>query len=200
MPTVRDRRSEILDAALACFVERGVGATTVADIRERAGATTGSMYHFFPSKDAILGALYVDRLLGYQRDLAIHVSRHRTARAFVRGIVEHYLEWVETEPGAARFLFDARRIEAIAAVEPDITRANEGTFGALRARLASFVAKKEIEKLPMDIFIALIIGPAADYARHWLEKESKTEMQRARSLLAAAAWASVKKRTEEDRE
>ncbi|WP_394848451.1 TetR/AcrR family transcriptional regulator [Pendulispora brunnea] len=194
----RDRRSEILDAALACFVERGIGATTIADIRERAGATTGSVYHFFASKDAILGALYVDRLLRYQRDLAWRVKRHRTARAFIRGIVEHYLEWVETDPPSARFLFDARRTEAIAAVEAEIAQANAESFAMVREIARGFVAKGELEKFPMDVFTALIIGPAAAYARQWLEGQSKTDMARARVLLADAAWASVRKRSTEE--
>ena len=37
------RHDEILDAALRCFSQRGVGATTIADIREASGA---SVFHF----------------------------------------------------------------------------------------------------------------------------------------------------------
>ncbi|WP_394821559.1 TetR/AcrR family transcriptional regulator [Pendulispora albinea] len=196
----RDRRSEILDAALRCFVERGIAATTIADIRERAGATTGSVYHVFPSKDAIVGALYVDRLRSYQSDLLARASRHRTARAFIRGITLHYLEWVEAEPDAARFLFDARRTEAIAAVAAEIAEANRESFAAMRRSIDHFAAKGDLQDLPMDIFIAVVIGPAAAYARHWLEKESRTEMHRARALLADLAWASVQTKNERNEE
>ncbi|HTO27428.1 MAG TPA: TetR family transcriptional regulator, partial [Devosia sp.] len=42
-----DRRRQILDAALSAFLERGYAATSIADIRARSGASTGSIYHFF---------------------------------------------------------------------------------------------------------------------------------------------------------
>ena len=60
-----DRRRQILDAALACFLERGYLGTTIADIRRRSGATTGSIYHFFDGKGALAQALLTDAIVGW---------------------------------------------------------------------------------------------------------------------------------------
>ena len=38
-----ERRESILEAALSCFLEKGYIATTINDIREASGATTGSI-------------------------------------------------------------------------------------------------------------------------------------------------------------
>ena len=51
------RVDEILDTAEALIAEIGVDATTTNAIAERAGASVGSLYHFFPSKEAIVQAL-----------------------------------------------------------------------------------------------------------------------------------------------
>jgi AcrR family transcriptional regulator len=51
------RVEAILDAAEAVFGEMGVEAATTNAIAERAGASVGSLYHFFANKDAILSAL-----------------------------------------------------------------------------------------------------------------------------------------------
>jgi len=51
------RVEEILDAAEAVIVEQGVDAATTNAIAERAQAGVGSLYHFFPNKDAIITAL-----------------------------------------------------------------------------------------------------------------------------------------------
>lgn len=51
------RVEAILDAAEAVFGEIGVDAGTTNAIAERAGASVGSLYHFFPNKAAILEAL-----------------------------------------------------------------------------------------------------------------------------------------------
>jgi AcrR family transcriptional regulator len=53
----QQRVEEILDAAESVFGEMGVEAATTNAIAERAGASVGSLYHFFPNKDAILSAL-----------------------------------------------------------------------------------------------------------------------------------------------
>ncbi len=53
----QQRVEAILDAAEAVFGEMGVEAATTNAIAERAGASVGSLYHFFSNKDAILQAL-----------------------------------------------------------------------------------------------------------------------------------------------
>ncbi len=52
------RAPEILDAALACFADRGFAATRMDDIAApRAGITKGTIYLYFESKEAVFQAL-----------------------------------------------------------------------------------------------------------------------------------------------
>ena len=51
------RPDEVLDAALALFIEKGFAATRVEDIASRAGLSKGAVYLYFPSKEAILEGL-----------------------------------------------------------------------------------------------------------------------------------------------
>jgi len=192
----RGRRAEILDAALSCFTARGVDGTTIADIRQRAGATTGSIYHFFAGKDALVGALYVEVLRAYRASLLERLARARSARSAVRGIVEHYLDWVGERPEAASFLFEARRSPAVAAVEDEIRANNRDLFRGVRAQLARLgVAAAGV--LPPDLLIAMVIGPATTYAREHLAGHAATDLRRARRILADAAWAALDRHAEE---
>lgn len=54
----KDRREAILTAALECFVTRGFHGTAVPQVAKAAGMATGTMYHYFPSKQALVNALY----------------------------------------------------------------------------------------------------------------------------------------------
>jgi TetR/AcrR family transcriptional regulator, repressor for uid operon len=54
------RRREILDAAQACFEQKGFHATTMAEICAAAGISPGGLYRYFPSKEAIIGAMAED--------------------------------------------------------------------------------------------------------------------------------------------
>ncbi|WP_342237694.1 TetR/AcrR family transcriptional regulator [Inquilinus sp. OTU3971] len=65
------RPAELLDAAFELFVERGFAATRIDDIAARAGVSKGTVYLYFPSKQAVFEALVrqsvlpnVERLIG----------------------------------------------------------------------------------------------------------------------------------------
>jgi AcrR family transcriptional regulator len=50
-------RRQVLDAALQLFSKQGYGATSVRNIADEAGLSTGNLYHHFPDKEAIFRAL-----------------------------------------------------------------------------------------------------------------------------------------------
>jgi len=52
-----ERAPEILDAALACFAEKGFAACRMEDIARRAGISKGTIYLYFESKEAVFKAL-----------------------------------------------------------------------------------------------------------------------------------------------
>lgn len=51
------RPDEVLDAALALFMEKGFAATRVEDIAKRAGISKGAVYLYFSSKEAVFEGL-----------------------------------------------------------------------------------------------------------------------------------------------
>ena len=61
MPKIIDKqekRSQILDAAIRIFAQRGVKNTKIADIAEAAGIGKGTVYEYFQSKDEIISASF----------------------------------------------------------------------------------------------------------------------------------------------
>lgn len=57
-PAGPERRDAILDAALQCFVERGFHGTAMPDIAKKIGIATGTIYHYFASKEELVNALF----------------------------------------------------------------------------------------------------------------------------------------------
>jgi len=60
-----DRRERILVSAAALFARKGVAATTVREIADDVGILSGSLYHHFESKEAIVDTI----VSGYLEDL-----------------------------------------------------------------------------------------------------------------------------------
>ena len=64
-PTPAATRDRLIEAARYLFWEKGYAATGLSDILARANANSGSFYHFFESKDALLRTVldtYVEML------------------------------------------------------------------------------------------------------------------------------------------
>ena len=70
-PDRPDRRESIMDAALACFVERGFYGTAIPQIADKANIAAGTIYHYFESKEALVNALYRD-VEGSDRAARVH--------------------------------------------------------------------------------------------------------------------------------
>ena len=52
------RRAQILDAAIACFADKGYHGTSIDDIAARTHLSKGAIYHHFESKREILLAMF----------------------------------------------------------------------------------------------------------------------------------------------
>jgi AcrR family transcriptional regulator len=56
--TPAERREAIVAATLAVILEKGLAATTVRDIAERMGTSSGLIHHYFPSMDDVLAEAF----------------------------------------------------------------------------------------------------------------------------------------------
>ncbi len=54
---VEDRREQIIDAAMRVFAQKGFARATNRDVAREAGITTGLIYYYFESKEALLKAV-----------------------------------------------------------------------------------------------------------------------------------------------
>ena len=55
-----ERVASLLAAAAECFVDKGYDAATMTEIAARAGASIGSLYQFFPTKESLALAMVVE--------------------------------------------------------------------------------------------------------------------------------------------
>src|ERR1700686_5698167 len=58
---VEDRREQIIDAAMRVFAQKGFARATNKDIAHEAGITAGLIYHYFKSKEDLLGIVIEER-------------------------------------------------------------------------------------------------------------------------------------------
>jgi AcrR family transcriptional regulator len=98
----------ILDATARVFVSRGYAHATTNRIAEAAGISVGSLYQYFPSKDAIA----VELLRRYRETLLGLVHRHlenardSTLESIVRALIGAILRAEGIDPALHRVLIE----------------------------------------------------------------------------------------------
>jgi AcrR family transcriptional regulator len=185
------RRRAILDAALECFSTVGYDQTTLADIRQRAGASTGSIYHHFGSKEQIAGSLYLDAIRATQDHGIAALLRTRTGRTGIHAQVHSYLDWVEANPDRARFLLWMRHAEFVVPGEPEIDALNAQVQRRAQEWFARRIADGELPDVDPSIRRALVFGPCRHWASRWLAGDTTLTVAQAKRQLAPAAYAAL---------
>lgn len=127
----KQRVAELLAAGAAVFAEKGYEGATMTEIAARAGAPIGSLYQFFPSKEALADTLVQNYVALLAADLEALEARVRDmdSRALVEGLFS-VLRGHPQERAATMPLAEARMDE----------RARRETFRyLLRKRIAAIL-------------------------------------------------------------
>ncbi|MBF6213619.1 helix-turn-helix transcriptional regulator [Nocardia puris] len=176
---IRDR---LLLAAERQFAEVGALETTLAQIREAAGASVGALYHHFPDKADLYRQVWAHALEDYQQHFWVAVSASSDAREGVTGGVREHLRWVTENQYRAKVLMSARppgvrESETNRRFLTDISRwwRTHANYGAVR-------------DLSLDLVYALWLGPAQEYSRQWVDGAVRAAPIEVGSELADAAW------------
>jgi TetR/AcrR family fatty acid metabolism transcriptional regulator len=100
-----EKRVRILDAALKIFASRGFYNAKVSEVAKEAGVADGTIYLYFESKDALLIALFEDRM---QRIIARATDEiahsEGTVLDKIRQAIALHLSLVLDDPDLAEFI------------------------------------------------------------------------------------------------
>ena len=94
------RVAALLAAAAEVFAETGYRAATMSAIAEKAGAPIGSLYQFFPSKEAIADGLlsrYLSEMSARWKELDQRLPR-MSLKEFSHELIRHQIEFIRERP------------------------------------------------------------------------------------------------------
>src|SRR5215472_8359566 len=191
--TQNDTRRRIMDVALACFLADGYEQTTIAEIRRRSGVSNGALFHHFPAKEAIAGALYVEAIASFQAGLWELVGRSPgSLRDAVRGAIAHQLTWTEQNPDLARFIYARGHLDWNSPAGAELAALNRDLAAAFREWMAPLVRTGEVRPGPMLLISAVVSGPAHAVAQRWLAGQVKRPLTSFIDDLTDAACAGLR--------
>jgi AcrR family transcriptional regulator len=112
----------VLEAAAQVFERHGYAAGTTNRIAERAGVSIGSVYQYFPNKDAILVALVHRHIAEGTAALQPHIERLNRGARFdevLPDIVDSMVALHALAPGLHRVLFEETQLPPTLRAELD---------------------------------------------------------------------------------
>lgn len=100
------RREEVLETALTLVSEHGIAGASLRKLAAELGMSQPSLYHYFPSKDALVGAVVeycADKMLAAATDLPPPERREDVPRYAMRIVISLWSG--ERHPRFVRFMF-----------------------------------------------------------------------------------------------
>lgn len=182
-----ERRSQLLDAALALFAAEGFQAATMDSVAAEAGVTKPVLYQHFPSKRD----LFLELLRDVGARLSASVSEATAEATSPREMVERgfaaYFDFVADRPDEFRLLFgEGVRLDADFALE----------VAAVEGSIAEFIAGLiTIEDLDAEERLVLahgIVGLAEGTGRHWTARGRVGHPRDLARQVADMAWSGLR--------
>lgn len=131
----------MLDAALGLLRERGVRGVTMTAVADVTGAPSGSLYHRFPSRDALLAELWLRTVERFQADFVSRLEEPDVDMA-VEGALRHTFAWLRKHPDEGRLLLMYRRRDFAGGEWPDDVVDRVGRLASeLDSALEGFAAR-----------------------------------------------------------
>jgi len=167
----RERKQQLVDAAMVLFAERGYAATRISDICDRAGVAKGLFYWYFPTKLDLFSEL-------------VRSMRHRLRRAQADAMdpTADPLERVRQGTAASvRFMAEHANYFALVDVErsdpaiDDALRAGSGVYlDDVTALVATAQAAGRIPDADARLLALGVLGAVSSFSNAW--RSGKIEM------------------------
>jgi TetR/AcrR family transcriptional regulator, cholesterol catabolism regulator len=103
------RRARLVEISAQLFATQGFKETTVRDIADAAGIMSGSLYHHFESKDAILQEIVRDFLGNLYASYAAIEKQYDDPQQVVDALIRHSLKIIQEAPYSVALYQDEAR-------------------------------------------------------------------------------------------
>ena len=168
MENLTEKQKRVLQASLELFASQGFEATTSQQIAKRAGVSVGSVYHTFPTKQAILVAVLAPIFEGTMDTVANQFNDNTFGKGF-----ESVEELVKVTI-ADRFYFADKNINVIrlmlgqmlvnSVFVEDLKKFFEQQVKQLvLPTIVRLQAEQKIKNLPIEKILQILFYPLATY-------------------------------------
>jgi AcrR family transcriptional regulator len=144
---IPEKRALFLQTALRLFAAKGVANTSTAEIAKEAGAGAGTLFLYFPTKQALIDALLL--MLGRQVADAINAQMDPgfTARQELFAIWKISMQWFLQNPDAFTYI---QQVRDSTSVSPEVVAESSAFFAFYYNAIQKGLQEGGIRSYPVD--------------------------------------------------
>lgn len=183
-------KCKIIKAAQELFVKKGYHNTSIPEIVRKAGISTGSIYHYFSSKEALAKEIHDHSVrllaLNFQENILIYPTAQEQVLAFIKLM----FEWVENDPILVEYLLFSRPQDIF----------DERTTICSKEGLSLVMGIIEFGQLTQEIkegngyaFYAVLSGTTSRYIQLYLENKLEPSLIHFINIANEIIWNAIKR-------
>jgi TetR/AcrR family transcriptional regulator, repressor of fatR-cypB operon len=186
-PAEGNKRQQILDAALSLFAERGFHGTAVPLVARAANVATGTIYHYFASKEELVNAVFRDAKSRLRDALLEGGEPARGTREDFLAVWNRLAGFARREPLAFRFL---EMQDHVPYLDEESKKLEIEVLMPLWTAGHAIRQGSDQPELPVDVMMALVWGALVGVIK--AERLGYlTLSDRALELAGETCWAAV---------
>jgi len=187
--TMKEKRNKIKNAALVLFVKRGFHNTPTSLIAKEAGVATGTLFHYFKTKEELINTLYLEIKDEMVVALAEKLDQHETIKAKMKQLFFNAVTWAVEMPEQQSFFMQFSNSPFI----DKLTR-EEGQerFSGIFAVIEEGKNTDVLKKIPTPLMFEILQGMFNGTINYFLENKVEPDGQNKLEEVFPVFWDAIR--------
>ena len=180
---MKEKKQKILDAALQLFVERGFHGTSTAEIAKNAEVATGTLFHYFKTKEELINYLYLYTKETMSSQLQGHFKDDKSLKENLKDLWLKFINFSIQEPYKFQFILTFHTSPYITSLTKEqLETRTDSLLGVYREGLEH----KELKNISFEIIVEFFWGNVVstiNYLNKYPDKLNKKTLDDAFELF-----------------
>lgn len=167
---MQEKRQAILETALRLFVDQGFHATPTSQIAQEAGVATGTLFHYFKTKEELINTLYLETKDVLIDKLSVGIDQQTSIKGKLKQIFFNAINWSLTHKKQQLFYFQYSHSPFISKITKDF---GEQRFQFIYDLIEEGKDSDILKNIPTDLLFEAALGLMNGIIVHLMEEPEK---------------------------
>lgn len=184
MFNLKEKELQIMNASLNLFVEKGFHGTSTAEIAKTAGVATGTLFHYFKTKEELINCLYLFSKECMLNNIHGHYNSEKSFKDNVKSLWLSLVEFGENNPEMFQFILSFHCSPYITSLTKKEVETRSESI--LEAYLVG-IEKQKIKNVSYELIMDFLWGNIVATVNH-LEKYPEKKNKEIRDMAFDLFW------------